>query len=325
MSTDSGEPSPRSSFRVVVAMLAMLAVPAVLTLHTARVAPTVDFHASGDPSPHGYTVSLLLFLVPIAVIALWLLPQEHVRVSRQAFAVTIALLFPLGALMDFFFANSFFTFLNPAATLGIRAPALHGGVPIEEYLFYLTGFIADLLLYIWFDEYWLARYSTPNDSAHRTRFDRLLCFHPASLLWGTGLIAAAIAYRRVCVAEPGFPGYFVFLIVVAVTPSAALLSSALPVINWRAFSLALFFILLTSLLWEATLGVPYHWWGFQSSRMVGLTVTAWSDLPMEEIFVWITVTYATVIVYETVRRWKASGRSARHAFLGSGRGAASEH
>lgn len=316
MATLSGHRSPRRSFHVVIAMLGMVAIAAAVTLHTVKVAPAVEFQGQSNPSPHGYTVSLLLFLVPIVAIAFWLLPQEQVRVSRTAFFFTIAVLFPMGAVMDFLFANTFFTFPNAAATLGWRAPALHGGVPVEEYVFYLTGFMVDLLLYIWFDEYWLAAYSTPNDSAHRTRFDRLLRFHPASLVWGAGLLLAAIAYRKLLVPEPGFPGYFTFLVVVAVTPSAALLPSALPVINWRAFSLVLFMMLLTSLLWEATLGVPYGWWGFQPASMIGITITAWSHLPIEEICVWITVTYATVIVYETIRRWKASGRPARHAFLG---------
>jgi hypothetical protein len=88
------------------------------------------------------------------------------------------------------------------------------------------------------------------------------------------------------------------------------------VINWRALSLTLFFILLLSLMWEATLGLPYGWWGFQHRQMLGIYITAWSQLPVEEVLVWITVTYATVIVYEVVRRWKSSGKGARHAFLG---------
>ena len=46
------------------------------------------------------------------------------------------------------------------------------------------------------------------------------------------------------------------------------------------------------------------------SRYFGL------DLPIEEIFVWLGVTYATAIVYEIVRRWKSSGKRATHAFLG---------
>ena len=134
-------PTPRSSFKLVVAMLAMIAVPAGLTLHTVRV-PSATASAAPNPSPYGYTVSLLLFLVPIVVIGLWLVPREGVRISKKAFRRTIGLLFPIGAGLDFFFAHRFFLFPNNGATLGIKAPAFSGGVPIEEYVFYLTGFIS---------------------------------------------------------------------------------------------------------------------------------------------------------------------------------------
>jgi len=308
-------PSPRTSFRLVLVMLGMIAVPAAITLHTVR-GPAGARAPAAELSPYGYTVSLLLFIVPILAIGLWLLPQERVRISRKSFVRTIAILFPLGAGLDFFFANSFFTFSNPGATLRITAPALHGGVPIEEYVFYFTGFVCVLLLYIWFDEYWLAAYGVPSEARDRAQFDRLLRFHPGSLLWAVALIAAAIVYRKVFVAAPGFPGYFTFLVIGALGPSAALLPSAMPVINWRALSLALFVLLFTSLLWEVTLAVPYGWWGFQDDQMIGLRITAWSRLPVEEVCVWIAVTYATVIVYEIVRRWLSSGKKIKHALLG---------
>jgi hypothetical protein len=98
-------------------------------------------------------------------------------------------------------------------------------------------------------------------------------------------------------------------------PSTALLPSAMPVINWRALSLTMFILLLTSLLWEVTLAVPYGWWDFQNAEMIGVRITAWSRLPVEEICVWIAVTYATVIVYEIARRWQASGKKIMHALL----------
>jgi len=50
--------------------------------------------------------------------------------------------------------------------------------------------------------------------------------------------------------------------------------------------------------------------------MIGIRITAWSRLPVEEVFVWVAVTYATVIVYEILKRWKASGRPLRHALMG---------
>lgn len=308
--------SPLSSFRLVAAILGMIAVPAALTLHRVQVSATVD-SSIPNPSPYGYTVSLLLFIVPIVVIGLWLAPKDDVKISKKSFLWTIGILFPLGAALDFFFARIFFTYSNAGATLRITAPALGGGVPVEEYIFYLTGFVAILLIYIWLDEYWLAAYSVPVDSAQRTDFARLLRFHPQSLLWAIALISAAILYRWAFVKTPGFPGYFTALVVGALGPSAALLPSALPVINWRAFSLTAIIILLISLLWEATLGVPYGWWGFQDAQMIGIRITAWSRLPIEEIFVWLGVTYATAIVYEIVRRWKSSGKRAKHAFFGS--------
>ncbi len=308
--------SPRTSFLIVATMIVMLSLPAAFTLHTARVSPQIP-GAIGASSPYGYTVSLLLFIIPILVILFWLVPSEHLKISKKSCVRTIAILFPMGAALDFFFARAFLTFPNPEATLRLQAPALGGGVPVEEYLFYFTGFMAVMLVYIWLDEYWLAAYSIPVDSAQRTDFNRLLQFHPLSLVLGIVLIVGAILFRKFCVAAPGFPGYFVFLIVGALGPSAILLPSAQPVINWRALSLTLFFILLMSLLWEATLGVPYGWWGFQDAQMLGIFITAWSRLPIEEVIVWVAVTYATAIVYEVVRRWQSSGKRMRHAFLGA--------
>ena len=307
---------PRTSFRLVLAMLAMIAVPAAFTLHTVRVPEQVNRSGAGS-SPYGYTVSLLLFIVPILVIGFWFLPQEGVKVSKKAFWRTIGLLFPIGAALDFFFARSFFQFPNAGATLQITAPALGGGVPIEEYIFYFTGFVAVLLMYIWLDEYWLAAYTIPSNAMEREDFKRLLRFHPLSLVWAVLLVAAAILFRWTFVKDPGFPGYFTFLVIGALGPSAALLPSAMPVINWRAFSLTMFMILLMSLLWEATLAVPYGWWDYQDAAMIGVRIHAWSRLPIEAVCLWIAVTYATVIVYEIVRRWQASGRKIRQALLGS--------
>lgn len=260
-------------------------------------------------------------------------PNDGVEISRHSFLITIGILAPAGFALDFFFAHLFFRFPNSQATLQISAPALGdtgfgciflgtpghvliGSVPIEEYIFYLTGFITILLLYIWLDEYWLAAYSIPVTSGARVTFDRLLRFHPSSLFAGIALLAAAILYRHFFVASPGFPGYFTVLVIIALGPSTALFPSALPVINWRALSLALFFIVLISLLWEATLATPYGWWAYQHEQMVGIFITAWSGLPLEAICVWVAVTYQTVILYEVIRRWKSSGKSARRAFLG---------
>jgi hypothetical protein len=152
------DPSPRLSAWIVAAMLAMIVVPATITLHTVSSAATLQVSGS-NPTPHGYTWSLLLFIVPIVVIAFWFLPAEGVEIPRRAFWRTIAILVPLGFGLDFFFARWFFVFPNSGATLGIESPALGHSVPIEEYIFYFTGFLCVLLTYVWLDEFWLAAYN----------------------------------------------------------------------------------------------------------------------------------------------------------------------
>ncbi|MGA8184141.1 MAG: hypothetical protein WB819_10935 [Terriglobia bacterium] len=308
-------PSPRRSAWIVVAMLAMVALPAAITLNTIRRPATLAVPA--DPTPHGYTWSLLLFIVPIVVIAFWFLPREGVRIPQKAFWLTLGILAPLGCGLDFFFARWFFLFPNRDATLGLGAPAIGGPVPVEEYVFYLTGFMAVLLLYIWMDEYWLVAYNVADYPGEAKKIPRLLRYHPTSLVLGVALIVIAIVFREFFApGSAGFPGYFVFLVAGALFPAASFFPTAKPFINWRAFSITLFFILLISLLWEVTLAVPYGWWGYRENQMLGVFIGAWSRLPIEAVCVWIAVTYATIIVFEIVKLWKASGRRARHAFLG---------
>jgi hypothetical protein len=302
---------------VILGMLAMLIIPAALTLHS--VSRPGTFTAATDASPYGYTWSLLLFIVPIVVIAVWFLPSEGLEIPQRAFWRTIAILVPLGWGLDFLFAQYFFTFPNARATLQILAPALGPPVPIEEYIFYFTGFVAVLLLYVWLSEYWLAAYSVRDYPGEARKMRRLLQFHPTSLIVALILIGAAWLYKKHFAADAdraGFPGYFAFLVAGALIPAMSFYPVARRFINWRAFSLTLFFMLLVSELWEVTLALPYGWWGFQHREMMGLFVSAWSGLPIEEVCVWIAVTYATTIVFEVVKVWQASGHKAKRAFLG---------
>lgn len=309
--------NPRMSAWVVLIMLAMVAVPAAMTLHSVRHPGSLQV-TSPDPTPYGYSWSLLLFIVPIAVIVGWLLPSEGLSLPRKTFGWTLVVLVPLGFGLDFFFANRFFVYPNTRATLGIGAPALGGPVPIEEYIFYLTGFTAVLVIYLWLSEYWLAAYSVPDSATEGKRIPRLVQFHPASVILGVVLIAAAIAYKKFFSANPeGFPGYFTVLAGIGMIPAVGFFPTARPFINWRAFSLTLFLILLVSLLWEATLAVPYGWWGYQPKQMMGIFIGSWSNLPIEAVCVWIAVTFATAIVFEIVKLWRASGRTVREAFLGT--------
>lgn len=311
--------SPRFAFWFVVGLLAIISLPVALTLSSIRDSALrpIDEVIATNPTPYGYTISLLIFVVPIVLIAFWFIPRQDIHISKRAFWWTIGILAPLGGALDFFFAQFFLTFPNPHATIGVPAPALGHWVPIEEYCFYLTGFLTVLLLYLWLDGYWLHAYSVPELDVRRIAIDRLIGFHPDSVAVTALAIGFALIYKKLFTnSEPGFPGYFIFLAISVLLPSMVLFPKVQRVINWRAFSLTLFMIVLTSLLWEATLAMPYGWWGYQHTAMMGIYIRAWGGLPVEAVFVWLAVTYATVILYESVKCWKSSGRSARSAFLG---------
>jgi len=159
-------------------------------------------------------------------------------------------------------------------------------------------------------------YKVPDYRTESRKIGRLVRFHLPSVILGVALIVAGIVYKKAfSPIRAGFPEYFTFLVLVAFVPAAGFFPTARRFINWRAFSMTLFFILLVSLLWEATLAAPYKWWNYQPKQMLGMRIGAWSGLPIEAVCVWIAVTYATAIVFEIVKLWQASERPAKDVFL----------
>jgi hypothetical protein len=314
-----GLPSPTICALIVIAMLAMLAIPAVITLQTVH-SPVPPMPVDQNSTPYGYTVSLLLFVIPIIVIAGWFLPSEGLQIPKRAFWWTVIILVPLFFSLDLFFARWFFEYPDVGATLGVRAFAFGKPVPIEEYVFYLTGALADLLLYVWLGEFWMAAYNVTDYPGEAKKMRRLIQFHPTSLVLAVAMIGAAWFYKKHFALPPdrtGFPGYFTFLVIGGLLPAVTFLPAARRFINWRALSLTVFFMMLVSLFWEVTLALPYGWWGFQHRQMTGVFVGAWSGLPIEEVSVWIAVTYATVIVFEMVKVVQASDRPVWETLAGS--------
>lgn len=293
----------------------MMVIPAAIALHSVKT-PAILQVVPGA-SPHGYTRSLLLFIFPIVAIAVWFVLREGLNIPHKAFWRTVGVLVPVGCLLDVIFAQWFFCFPDPRSTIGILAPALGHWVPLEEYIFYLTGFITILLLYVWLSEYWLAAYSVEDYRGEARALPKLLQFHPTSLIMGFILIGSAIAYKRWFSDVPeGLPGYFIVLVAGGLIPSMSFYPVTRRFINWRALSLTMYFILLVSMLWEATLALPYGWWNYQHNAMMGVFIGAWSQLPLEAVLVWLAVTYGTVILFEAVKIWQASERPAKQIFLG---------
>ena len=154
-------------------------------------------------------------------------------------------------------------------------------------------------------------YNVADYPGEARKMRRLLHFHPTSLILAVVLIGAAWFYKKhfaVSENQAGFPGYFTVLVAAALLPAVTFFPVAKRFINWRALSLTVFFMMLISLFWEATLALPYNWWNFRHNQMIGVFIGAWSDLPVEEVCVWIAVSYATVIVFEVVKIWIASER-----------------
>ena len=304
------------SFYVVFATAAALIIPAAIALRTV-VHPAILQVTSDNPTPLGYTWSLALFIIPIGVLAWWFACRPDLKFPRKAFWRTIAVLAPLGFVLDLLFGNAFFIFPNKAATLGCNVPALGGAIPIEEFIFYLTGFMLVLLSYIWCDEYWMAAYNVPDYKEAARDITRIVRFHFGSVVLGVVLIAAAVLYRKfVSNASEGFPWYFIYLICASLVPSAGFFYTAQRFINWRAFSFTFFLLLLISLLWEVTLALPYGWWEYRTGILMGLHIGAWSGLPIEAVCVWFAVSFTTIITYEVIKIWKALGTRALEAFFG---------
>ena len=295
-------------FWVVTAMVIVLTTPFIITLRTiAELRPTIG-DLDANPSPYGYTRSLLLFMVPVAVLATWLARRQESRIQNRAFWITAILLSGVGILLDVFFGLTFFTFPNHGAVLGTHfygysfTDGWQKKIPIEEIGFYTFGILAVLLAYVWGDEFWFGAYNVDDKPRWYTRRSDLLSFHPASVIFGIIVFVLGFLYKKFGphAYHEGFPGYFLFLSLVALTPSILFFPVASPFINWRAFSLGLLFILLVSLFWEATIAVPYQWWGFQPRQMLGLFINGFSGLPIEEPILWLAVTWGTIITYETV-------------------------
>jgi hypothetical protein len=297
-----------NDYLVLIGMAVAVTVPFVLTLMTVAEPRSVVGDLKANPTHHGYTWSLSLFIIPVVVLAGWLGRRRENRIQNRAFWITTAVVSTGGILLDVFFGLSFFTFPNRDAVLGICfygysfADGWHKTIPIEEIGFYVFGALAVLMVYVWGDEFWFAAYNVDDAPRRGKRLRDVISFHPASVIFAVVVFLLGLLYKKFGPHDyhDGFPGYFLFLTLVALTPSVLFFPVASPFINWRAFSLGALFILFVSLFWEAAIAVPYQWWGFQPRQMLGLLVNGFCGLPVEEPLLWVGITWATIIIYETI-------------------------
>lgn len=299
--TDRPQPPPIPqplAMRYVLWAIAAIVPAAIATLSTTTAErPRVPI--AQNPTPHGYTVSLLLFLVPSAMMLASLRSDAGFRERTRAWALTLAVLVPQGFLLDLLGASSFFTFDNLAATMGVMVPVVGGRVPVEEFLFYALGFVAILMGYLWFAEVWMPQPRLLGPPRHRSLVS--LGFSPWSLVWGLALIVGAWAFKRfVTHGAEGFPCYFATLVLVAFVPTVAFLRVVMWRIHWRSFLVTGTMLVSVSMLWEGTMASPYQWWNYNPHHMIGVTFNAWSGLPVEAVLVWFAVLWATVVWFEVI-------------------------
>ena len=317
---------PKSFLKVALWMVAAVMIPFAITLSTVN-DPTLPPDYAANPTPYGYTWSLSIFWVPILIFHFWFNRHPELRVERKAYWGVVGAVFLLGTVLDLFFGYHFFTFPNTGAVMGIYIPAFDWGtlswktpyLPIEEFGFYLLGGIFIVTLYLWGSVYWFRRYSHDDHGAVCRSLPKLGGFHGRLLAWGLGLIVAALVVKKLGPYPEGFPGYFTFIVLLGLLPSVFLMRSIQYLINWRALMFTVFVLLAMSIVYEATLGVPYGWWKYQNDQMIGILIGAWSYLPVEAVIIWLIIGFVAVLLFETLRAWFYMGRTAKEALLGRSR------
>src|SRR5438045_6626785 len=73
----------RRAFLVIFAIAAALIIPAALTLRTV-IHPVILQATSDNPTPLGYTWSLLLFIIPIGALGWWFARRPDLQFPRKA-------------------------------------------------------------------------------------------------------------------------------------------------------------------------------------------------------------------------------------------------
>ena len=373
---------PRKAVFMVLGMVLVLAVPILATLATVNTPLSLHHLANsanllgaaegkdlgvcmldpipltrGNPTPYGYSVSLLIFLVPFLAVLFWQMMHRNPK-HRKAMIVSSLVIASIGVLLDLFFSRAFFCFPNQDATLKLRVPAWNFGsmgwdpsyIPVEEFGFYVLGALFVIAVYIWADNNWLNAYSKYHDPGQgsdedtsdpapgdtgRSGHDHPKLFNPnwwVLLLWVLLMVGGYLFKRygdHPCYlpdgtnpCNAGIPGYFFFIMILGFLPGFLFLNGLRRFVNWRSFWFAYSILLLVSIIWEATLGVPYDWWNYRYDQMLGHHVTAWANLPIEAVLLWLAVAWNCVIAYEICRVYlhmdagETAVKRVRQVFLG---------
>jgi hypothetical protein len=262
--------------------------------------------------PSTYFTSLWFWLVPVAL----LFPRFYMSTDaggrrRRAFWVTVGFVFVAGIVLDFVLGRWILRFddVNPNVYV-FRIPAWGKGIPVEEVLFYLLGGMAILLVYVWADEYWMHAYNTRQRRWNHELFGdafRLVEFSLPALGVGLALLTAGLGIKWYLGHDAWPPPYyFTFIVIASMVPAMAIYRPLKRVVNWRAFSFTCLYVLVTSCIWEVSLGIAESWWWYQSPpAVIGWTLAPFGRAdrfyPIEALMVWLVVSFDVVLAYEFMK------------------------
>jgi hypothetical protein len=299
-----------------------------------------DYH-----STFGYTYSLVLLFLPLTFLIFWFFRHRDVKHLRQLMRemLRIVLFSALGwSLLDVFFANALFTF--PDERAHVRQTVIPGylwkgecrsiwtlwnfpacyfprSIPLEEVLFYLGGAALLTMMYMWASEDFYSAYTLPRrqyeERAKKT--GPLVLWNKYLILIGVAVAVAGTIVKKWGWWHPyheGLPYYLFAELVIVFVPLSALYTRVHKFTNPRAFIFVISVQILVSVIWEATLALPFGWWAYQQSTMVGIFVSAWSHLAIEACGLWLSVGWASMFVYETTKIKVVTGRTWRQVLFG---------
>jgi len=277
--------------------------------------------------PSTYFTSLWFWLVPVV----FLLPRFYMSTDaggrrRKAFWITVGFIFLAGIVLDFVLGRWILRFDDVTPNVYVwRLPAWGAGIPIEEVLFYLLGGMAILLVYIWADEYWMHAYNVRQRRWNQELFGdafRLIEFSGPALAVGVLLLLFGVAAKWYLGhgAWPP-PYYFTFIVAAALVPAMAVYRPLQRVVNWRAFSFTCLYVLVTSCIWEVSLGIAEGWWWYQAPpAVIGWTIAPFGRLdrfyPIEALLVWLVISFDAILAYEFLKGVTHDRRSVKDTLLG---------
>lgn len=254
-------------------------------------------------TPYGYSWSNILWILPTLTIFLIFLFLKKEPDNLRAIFWTIAILPLTGFILDILFAHRFFTFKNTEAVCGLfiygfnfETMSFTAPIPVEEFIFYITGFLFTLTVYIFARDIWLSKYTKTTSRVFlKSSYPYLWVALTISILILNGFILKAMfgTFENSLV-----PEYYIFIMLFGVIPFVILFPFVYKTINWEAVSFVLLFVLLISVIWEVTMGIPYGWWGYNKDVMIGIFIKPWFNLPIESVIVWLSVSFSTISVYE---------------------------